>query len=263
MAPLGTDIVLFHRDLASSDRYGHRGCKSSYSTCSYPDEDRHTSYTPPSFTYRERDRARTYREPRRRERRLCQSTVKTRRVTSPPSAVRDYQQEHQYRKPAEPRSPRPANPEFHYSHDDSSASGWVSPASSQEDFMRQDTHQREDRFLCLLCRENGKALYRITDRRNTTETQGLPYFVFYDRQEHRILPPNTDRGPPEERATDGHVYDGHFNVLSKVALDHGWNKEAPTPRKMDYTSMFSPKCQVRSLERVSVAVFRQNSSALL
>jgi hypothetical protein len=256
MAPLGTDILLLSRYLASSRGYGHRECESRYSTYLDPGEDRYSSYSPRPSAYRARNGAGTHHKPRRQKHR------RTRPVTIPPFATRDYYQEQQYKESTEPRSPRPAKPDSQYAHDDSYATGRVSPASSQEDFKGEETHQREDHFLCLLCRDNGKALYRITDRRNTTETQGLPYFVFYDRQEHQILPPDTDRGSPEERATDGHACDSHFNVLSKAVLDHGWNKEAPTPRRMGYTSMFSPKFQVRSLERVSDTAFRQNSSAL-
>ncbi|KAG7571071.1 hypothetical protein FFLO_01035 [Filobasidium floriforme] len=232
MAPLGTDILLLGRYLASSSRSGHRGRESRYSTYSYPDEDQYSTYCPRPSACRVRNGARTHHEPRRRKHR------RTRPVTSPPFATRDNYQEQQYRESAEPRSPRPAKPHSQYAHDDSYASGRVSPASSHEDFEGEETHQYEDHFLCLLCRNNGKALYRIKDRRNTTETRGLPYFVFYDPQTHRILPPDTDRGPSEERATDGHACDDHFDVLSRAALQHGWNEEAPTPRKMDYSTMF-------------------------
>lgn len=126
MTPLGTEILLLSRYLASSSGYGHREGESRYSTYSYPDEDQYSTYSPRPSAYRARNGAETHHKPRRQKHR------RTRPVTSHSLATRDCHQEQQYSESAEPRSPRPAKPDSQYAHDDSYASGRVSPASSQE-----------------------------------------------------------------------------------------------------------------------------------
>lgn len=140
MTPLGTDISLLSRYLASSSGYGHRDCESRYSTYSYPGGDRCSSYSPRPSAYRERDNARTHHEPGRRKRGFRKCTERTSHARSPSFATRDYHQEQKYKEPAGSRSPRSAKPASQYARDDSYASGRVSPASSQEDFKGEDTH---------------------------------------------------------------------------------------------------------------------------